>query len=1010
MREKNLKMDSSWLLPSSSIKHDNKENYISTATITTSTTTTLNNISLNNYGILSSLNQNSSFCLNSPSINDSFDSDKFRLDVYEKSIQKLANENKQLRKRVKNLTEIARRKEEELLIALNEECETKIKDEEEKNMQHSAQLQSYYECFVQIEKENSSLKDKLESMRKQMSSQEDKIENLTKRLGEQNVENKVPEIVDRVDKNAENQQENEEKSELKRMSMKHIDDELTELNKTLKQFIKDKQAEKDHNSNNETKELDVDKLNELLNYKTQRVSELELDLEALRQKSLNIEATLTRWIFRACDYNSELTKLKAKFADYDEIRSEFELNKNLLNNYVNIEKSEIYTQTESHVDDESTQTDQVEVNNVGLQTEKLEKVGIVAQQAAKFDQMAEQLKPALGTGQKSSNAMTELRHKIDHLTLERNNFKCKNQELEEELKILNAKVRDVSKLTAGTQTNLIKLRSELSQTEPFKEKEIVKEIFIKSENDETKNKLELKIKQLNQEIEENLKLSKNLDDLKAQMDRQSKEYESKLSSILTEFNINKKVSDTIIKQQKKLLDYLQTKLGDEDETNNGSGHHNIKTLFKKKAKVNPLLANLHKSTFKPEKKQPELKPEIKEIELELNENYLTYSELAKQADRTLEVVSYNSNEKQKEPRQIHVFITGLNTCPTYCHVCQKLIPLIAYASKCQLCSFTCHSTCSSSVKHRAPKNKSITKFDLNVYDPLKYCNVNYLLISLEYNNYINKLINLDLKTGMKKILNNSQNPVNVLLNDYVYVDTNSKWKKLWLTLRIDDKQQEAKLDLFQTKSNQKPFDTINLIQDKIAIETNSKVINKLTCSSSSVCENPGITPSSTIESIYEEVNDDIDLNRINFEKSSLIILLHGSNRVNVKLGFLTYNQKNIWYDALLSSLLIGRTSNSSLVLNTKKNSLCDQFNLFALNKVLKPFLELCDTVVNSYCFINDNLIALACDDGLYALNSYNHPKSSGMPGKIGFKLFYLSFYLNFDHLIFYLFLHLILEN
>jgi hypothetical protein len=43
-----------------------------------------------------------------------------------------------------------------------------------------------------------------------------------------------------------------------------------------------------------------------------------------------------------------------------------------------------------------------------------------------------------------------------------------------------------------------------------------------------------------------------------------------------------------------------------------------------------------------------------------------------------------------------------------------------------------------------------------------------------------------------------------------------------------------------------------------------------------------------------------------------------------------------------------------------------------VNKVLKPFLELCDTIVNSYCFINDNLIALACDDGLYALNSYNH--------------------------------------
>ncbi|RNA41050.1 serine threonine- kinase MRCK alpha isoform X3 [Brachionus plicatilis] len=971
-------MDSSWLLPSSSSKHENKENYISTATITTSTTTTLNNISLNNYGILSSLNQNSSFCLNSPSINDSFDSDKFRFDVYEKSIQKLANENKQLRKRVKNLTEIARRKEEELLNALSEDCETKLKDEVEKNIQHSAQLQSYYECFVQIEKENSSLKERLESMRKQMKSHEEKIESLTKRLGEQNTEPKLAQSHDHVDTKFENQADNEQTSELNQMSMKHIDEELTELNKTLKQFIQDKQAESDLNPSSEQKEFDVDKLNELLNYKTQRVSELELDLEALRQKSLNIEATLTRWIFRACDYNSELTKLKAKFSDYEEIRTELENNKDLLEKLVNIKKSEICIQTEICGADKSAQTHPIEVNHVGLQTERTEKSGMVAQQAAKFDQLAEQLKPAATA--RPSNALTELRQKIDHLTLERNNFRCRNQELEQELNALGAKVKQVPKLVVGTQTNVVRLRNEICQTEPIKEKEVVREVFVETESDQIRHNLELKIKELNQEIDLNLKLSKSLDDLKAQMERQSKDHEAKLSSILTEFNINKKVSDTIIKQQKKLLDYLQTKLGEEDEPNNGSGHHNIKTLFKKKPKVNPLLANLHKTSFKPDRKQAESKPEIKEIELELNENYLTYSELARQADRTLEVVSYNSGEKHKEPRQIHVFITGLNTCPTYCHVCQKLIPLIAYASKCQLCSFTCHSTCSSSAKNRATKNKSMTKFDLNSYDPLKYCNVNYLVISLEYNNYINKLINLELKTGIKKILNNSQNASNVLLNDYVYVDTNSKWKKLWLSLRMDEKQQEAKLDLYQTRSNQKPFDTINLIQDKILIETNPKVISKLTSPSSGATDNCGMTPSSTMESIYEEVNDDIELNRINFEKSSLIILLHGSNRVTVKLGFSTYNQKNIWYDALLSSLLVGRASNSSLVLNTKKSTLSDQFNMFTLNKVLKPFLELCDTVVNSYCFINDNLIALACDDGLYALNSYNHPKSSGMPG------------------------------
>lgn len=657
---------------------------------------------------------------------------------------------------------------------------------------------------------------------------------------------------------------------------------------------------------------------------------------------------------------------------------------------MNVEKATNFTQTELvEKFNKNCQTDRPQSETIGVQTDKCEKpersTGIVAQQAAKFDQLAEQAKPVGSNPVKASNAMTELKLKIDNLTLERNNFRCKNQELEEELKVLNSKVKScqVQKSSSCTQTAHLRLRNEASQTEPVKQ--VVKEVLVEAKSDEIKKKLDDKIKELNSEMEQNLKLNKNLDELKTQLELQTREYDAKLNTILNEFNINKKVSDTIIKQQKKLLDYLQTKLGglNDEEASSGSGHHHhIKTLFKKKQKVNPLLANLHKTNMKTDKlKVEEKRPEIKEIELELNENYLTYSELAKQADRTLEIVT--SDKPNKEPRQIHVFITGLNTCPTYCHVCQKLIPLIAYASKCQLCSFTCHSTCSSSSKNRSNKTqKSTTRLDLNSngFDPLKYCNVNYLLISLEYNNYINKLINLDMKTAMKKALNNSQNQSSVLLSDYIYVDTNSKWKKFWLSLRIDEKQQEAKLDLFQTRSNQKPFDTINLIQDKILIETNTKVINKLTSSSVGVSESQTITPSSTMESIYEEVNDDMDINKIHFEKSSLIILLHGSNRLTLKLGFSTYNQKNIWYDALLSSLLVGRCSNSSLVLNPKKTTLSDQFNVFSLNKVLKPFLELCDTIVNSYCFINDNLIALACDDGLYALNSYNHPKSSGMSG------------------------------
>ena len=74
-----------------------------------------------------------------------------------------------------------------------------------------------------------------------------------------------------------------------------------------------------------------------------------------------------------------------------------------------------------------------------------------------------------------------------------------------------------------------------------------------------------------------------------------------------------------------------------------------------------------------------------------------------------------------------------------------------------------------------------------------------------------------------------------------------------------------------------------------------------------------------------------------------------------------------------------KKSSSSQSIVSSQNSAAanaDQFKFFNINKVLKPFLELCDTVVNSYCFINENLLALACDDGLYAINSLVQTASS----------------------------------
>jgi hypothetical protein len=99
----------------------------------------LNNLSLNSYGILATLNGNSTaanMTNTSLNMNDSFDQDKLKFDVYEKQIQKLAYENQQLRKRVKNLKELARSKEEQLIENFQSACEDKVKNEEKNQIEY----------------------------------------------------------------------------------------------------------------------------------------------------------------------------------------------------------------------------------------------------------------------------------------------------------------------------------------------------------------------------------------------------------------------------------------------------------------------------------------------------------------------------------------------------------------------------------------------------------------------------------------------------------------------------------------------------------------------------------------------------------------------------------------------------------------------------------------------------------------------------------------------------------
>lgn len=197
---------------------------------------------------------------------------------------------------------------------------------------------------------------------------------------------------------------------------------------------------------------------------------------------------------------------------------------------------------------------------------------------------------------------------------------------------------------------------------------------------------------------------------------------------------------------------------------------------------------------------------LNEIVSELNSHYQTYSEINIKQQATLPgltktdgelALQSNSpiyakgNSTTNQLKQNHVFITGLNTCPTYCHVCQQIIPLIAYASKCQLCSFTCHSTCSTShsvtsingrkFNTSTALNKANGKNMSNPNDPLKYCNtsiVHMLLVGLEYNSYINKLVSFGQvgNPNLEKILSGTKSG-STILSDYAYLDNNSKWRK-----------------------------------------------------------------------------------------------------------------------------------------------------------------------------------------------------------------------------------------
>ena len=248
--------------------------------------------------------------------------------------------------------------------------------------------------------------------------------------------------------------------------------------------------------------------------------------------------------------------------------------------------------------------------------------------------------------------------------------------------------------------------------------------------------------------------------------------------------------------------------------------------------------------------------------------------------------------------------------------------------------------------------------------------------SVAYNSYVNKLVKVSTTQQAVQDVKSQH-----LLADYLHMYVDGKWKKLWMSLRAD-----GQLDLYQSRTNLKPFDHINLISERVKYETDYNAIKKIlanyTANNQHLSSNSVSSSSSSAQFSYktEEVNlyEQVE-NQTDFT-TSLVILLY-SSKICVQLGFDSFSKKIIWLDALQSSCLIGPAvgagiplSNSSGNISKKANQLSlpgsqtndVKFKSFNLDRALNPFLELSDFLsVNSYCFINENLIALACDDGLY---------------------------------------------
>jgi chromosome segregation ATPase len=550
---------------------------------------------------------------------------------------------------------------------------------------------------LQIEKENDTLKAKVEQMREKMSSlaaqsqmeQETEIKinvlaTSDNASAKETLENEGTNDGDDDDDDEDKPLDEKKQEALNKISLKHIDEELTSVNQSIHLFIEEKKELQKQSEENKKEEEDKE-----LEQKNERIRELELEKEALNKKLVSIEASLARWIFRACDYKSDVSKLNEKWSSSEQVINDLSRDLAEANKRVAVTQDKLNELTQS-LDIQVRQVSELSVLNKDLEVRvKLLQVvpkefteaqtqtsveaqhgrlvgaktsGLVAQTAAKLHQLinstglekeelrkdesttlavvktaqstsSSSLETAAGCTNKRIESLTseisQLKTKLDALILERNSYKCKNDELTSDLNSLRQTLKSATAsavvvspqlvATKSTNTNS-KLEARSTQTHSNSHTsstqtctQISELTTSSSSTSNLVNTNNAKIDQLKKDLDcMRLKLTKEQNDLNAQIDEKNtelkrledtikhllkqiedlhtrlnesvankdtlqKSHDEQVAKLNSNFKIEKQISDTIIQQQKKLLYYLQMKLnGDtpvESTCEKSNDHH-----------------------------------------------------------------------------------------------------------------------------------------------------------------------------------------------------------------------------------------------------------------------------------------------------------------------------------------------------------------------------------------------------------------------------------------------------